>query len=540
MRMKFAMKRRGLLTACNTVAGAVPESLSAANFAVLEGGDLIVPFGDFPQVVLLRGKNLQDAKASGMRVGPDGRAVVIQRVDAEAGNAMAKELSSLLGQARRFFLGVPVYSGHPFHPDPAKRVEYQDKRAFGWIKAVSNEADAVRMEVRWNALGLEAVNDGHLAYHSPQWEMVKVGVENGMGIYRPSRLTSSGLTNEPNIPVPALVAANIAAMQSAEGESEALSLLDQAEALLAEAERADFAPLRDALEDVLKGGEDGLEARLATLRDQIPALARGVSESPAMVAAWETILGTAAANGLLSEFLPGDLDLPGGGQDPAPEEGADMLKKLLDALIAAGIVAATDNEDEVLVKLASLKEDLQYRREDAARQKARADQLRSALPAANVAEIDGDALSDELITAAANEVTTLRGEVVTNAQQRDLYRGALASVMVDGLLAANAITGADAERIEQELFALPDTKAMQARRDELAARQSTVAANERVTVGLTKQTLVSANDRDQRKLQRQELVNKHLNRIAKGGAATQAQVTAAWAAARAESPELFN
>jgi hypothetical protein len=187
-------------------------SISAANFAVREGGDLIVPYGDFPQVVILRGRHLQEAKAAGMRVGPDGKAVVIQRVDAAAGNAMASELSSLLGKARRFFLGVPVYNGHPFHPDPEKRKEYADKRAFGWIKGVSNEADAVRMEVKWNPLGLEAVNDGHLAYHSPQWEMEKVGVENGMGIYRPVRLTSSGLTNEPNIPVPALVAANIAAI----------------------------------------------------------------------------------------------------------------------------------------------------------------------------------------------------------------------------------------------------------------------------------------------------------------------------------------
>lgn len=505
------------------------ETLSAANFAVISDGDLLVPFGDFPQVVTLRGRALQDAQAAGMRVGPDGRAVIIQRVDAAAGNTMAAEMASLWGNAKRFFLGAPVYDGHPFHPEVERRKEYPSKRALGWIKELIVDEDAIRMPVKWNSLGQNVVNDAQLAYHSPQWELAFLGAENGMGIYRPVRLSSSGLTNEPNIPVPALVAANIAA----EMEPGQTDLASQILARVANAEGLDFPPLAARLRTILSEAANEAEtsAALGTLLEELPELARTANASAETLQAWTEILSAVAASGMEEEEEPAEEISNEPETEPKPE--TDMLKKIIEALVAAGIIQAADSEDDVLVRLGSLKDEMGWRRDELARQKARADQLRATLPAANVAEISSeDGLSDELMTTAANEIATARASLAA-------MTAAMAERLVDGLLADGTVTGANVATVTQELTALPDAAAMQAHCTEL--RQRTAAAATLVSAELpgAKAAVLVANDRGARDTERAALVARHTQTLARGQEVTAKIHSAAWAAARMERPDLF-
>jgi hypothetical protein len=261
-------KIASFVIACNTnespQLAVANDALPTSLFQLADGGALRVPFGDFPQRVILTGANAAEARAAGVRLPADGSVIIMQRVDAAAGNEMAAELASLRGKVRRFFLGAPIYNGHPFHPDPAQRPSYPDKRAYGWIKAVNVEADGLLLEGVYNTLGEETITDGQLVFHSPEWNMRLIAVENGVGIYRPVRLRSTGLTNEPNIPVPPLVGANT-------DDGAALDVVTDdfiaaAREALDDAERSDFAPLVAAVNEVLSAPDDEFMTRLAALR----------------------------------------------------------------------------------------------------------------------------------------------------------------------------------------------------------------------------------------------------------------------------------
>lgn len=197
--------------ACNEENGlaAANESLCPATFSVLDGGDLVVPYGEYPQEILLSAEDARTARALGHQVAANGAVIAVQVMDNQAAMSMANDLASLGRKITTLFRGLPIYNGHPYHPDPARRSNYPDKRAYGWSKAIEATNDGMRIAVDYNQLGTEAVNDAQLVYHSPQWKMELLPIQRGEPIRcRPFRLISIGLTNEPNIPVPAIVAAN--------------------------------------------------------------------------------------------------------------------------------------------------------------------------------------------------------------------------------------------------------------------------------------------------------------------------------------------
>ena len=114
-----------------------------------------------------------------------------------------------------------------------------------------------------------------------------------------------------------------------------------------------------------------------------------------------------------------------------------MLNKLLTALREAGIIKEGDDEDSVLVQIGSLKETLEYYREDKARMKARADKMRTAMNAGE--EIEDADLDDAVITALNAErdrASALEGEVTQ-------LRTAVHDTEINAAIETGRITEAD-------------------------------------------------------------------------------------------------
>lgn len=145
-------------------------------FAILQPDGFLIPYGEFPHKVGL------------------------QIFDREAADAMVANhggfLNKLASWARGNSASYPVYVGHPDLPG----TKDTDKRAYGWIEGMVAENDGLRLTVKWSDAGRELVENAHFKYYSPLWWTKPVR----RGVVRPVSLKSMGLTNDPNIPVPAL------------------------------------------------------------------------------------------------------------------------------------------------------------------------------------------------------------------------------------------------------------------------------------------------------------------------------------------------
>lgn len=142
-------------------------------FAILQGDGFVVPYGDFPHKL-------------GM-----------QKFDRAAADAMVAAHNSALNRLARHFGGgtYPVYVGHPDLPGSKDA----DKRAYGWIENMRAGEDGLHLAVKWSDAGRELIENAHFKFYSPLWWTRKI-----KGGIQPIGLKSMGLTNDPNIPVPAL------------------------------------------------------------------------------------------------------------------------------------------------------------------------------------------------------------------------------------------------------------------------------------------------------------------------------------------------
>ena len=144
-------------------------------FAIQQNNSFVVPYGEFPHK-----QGLQ----------------IFDRVAADALVENHKGLlNKLVSWARGDKASYPVYVGHPDLPG-SKDI---DKRAYGWIENMRAENDGLHLDVKWSDAGRELVENAHFKFYSPLWWTKKV-----KGGIRPVGLKSMGLTNDPNIPVPAL------------------------------------------------------------------------------------------------------------------------------------------------------------------------------------------------------------------------------------------------------------------------------------------------------------------------------------------------
>ncbi len=91
--------------------------------------------------------------------------------------------------------GLPIYVGHPDDAQYANQPGHTDTRAHAWITDVEKRDDGLYIKPKWSNTGKEIIENAHFKYLSPRWIMRKLA----NGIYEPIRLTSVGLTNNPNI-----------------------------------------------------------------------------------------------------------------------------------------------------------------------------------------------------------------------------------------------------------------------------------------------------------------------------------------------------
>lgn len=163
-----------------TLAGNDGETTILANaaeggspFAILQPDGFLVPFGQYPH-------------KQGLQI-----------FDRPAAEGIVAAHNSTLSKLVRHFGGgsYPVYVGHPDLPGSKDA----DKRAYGWIENLSVTDNGLHLSVKWSEAGRELVENAHFKFYSPLWWTKKV-----RGGIRPVALKSMGLTNDPNIPVPAL------------------------------------------------------------------------------------------------------------------------------------------------------------------------------------------------------------------------------------------------------------------------------------------------------------------------------------------------
>jgi hypothetical protein len=142
----------------------------------------------------------------------------LQVFDKGSGVEMANEFNSLAAKATRLlFGGLPVYVGHPDHPSFAN--EYKDKRAVGWLKEVKALEEGLDLGIAFTKRGTELIANEEFKFISPNWWAKPVAGRSKQ--YRPSRLKSIGLTNDPEIPVGPLMLAN----EAGGGETDAATQL---------------------------------------------------------------------------------------------------------------------------------------------------------------------------------------------------------------------------------------------------------------------------------------------------------------------------
>ncbi len=156
-----------VITAANADGGAGVFELSQAD-------SMFIPYGEFPHKV---GKQIFNRAAA---------------------DAMIAANGGLLARVGKWLSGAkecPVYVGHPDLPGSKD----SDKKAYGWVDGMVAENEGLRLSVKWSPAGRELVENAHFRFYSPMWWLRKTAA--GMV---PVGIKSIGLTNDPNIPVPAL------------------------------------------------------------------------------------------------------------------------------------------------------------------------------------------------------------------------------------------------------------------------------------------------------------------------------------------------
>ncbi len=86
---------------------------------------------------------------------------------------------------------IPIYIGHPDENPSIKR-----PKIVGKIKKIHRTQDGIVVVAAYTSEGYNNITSGKFSAMSPRWQMANLG----NGRFRPTKLISVGLTNNPNIP----------------------------------------------------------------------------------------------------------------------------------------------------------------------------------------------------------------------------------------------------------------------------------------------------------------------------------------------------
>ncbi len=322
---------------------AANDGVGMGLFEVQEGGDLLIPFGEYPVDVFMPGK-------SGMV-----KVVGLQIVDEIAANEMSADMSGVIGFLKGAGMGRPVFAGHPYHPDASVNSRWNDRRSRGFVKSieVDKERNAIRLNTKYNSIGKAEVEDAQFVYHSPEWSLTPIKdaagkqmKKNGMPLFRPKALRSAGLTNHPNIPVPSIISAN-------EDAPAASSLADSIKAALVK----EGLIKEDDSDDVILQFIGTLISSLAYARDakqreadQCAAMAAALPDAGNEATHEDLVTALIAANeGLQSKLTEAANDITAA-NEAVKAERTQRVNAVLDPLLKAGKVRL-HQRDEVIGQL---------------------------------------------------------------------------------------------------------------------------------------------------------------------------------------------
>lgn len=147
-------------------------------------------------------------------------------------------------------------------------------------------------------------------------------------------------------------------------------------------------------------------------------------------------------------------------EEPETEK-KPMLKKILAALIEAGIVKEFDDENTVIGQIGSMIQSLAWKREETARQATMAAQMRTALNAvSDVGELPDEALAEQTLTQLNAVIAERDTQAATiaelNARVIDLTAARITEV-INRAIETGRATKADEDTLRTQLNAAPDT-----------------------------------------------------------------------------------
>lgn len=185
-----------------------------------------------------------DGKANWVQLFPFGKVpytdrktgnTIVQCFNPDDSKAVVNEFNSPLSIGVRM-LGIPFYVGHPDHP--SFKGDYPDKSAKGRIKQLETRCDAgcarcsdfanqrgespcpdhgLFGSVKWNEDGRRIIANEEFHGHSVNWPMHK----GDDGCWHPHSLRSVGFTNQPNVNMAPITAANEKVMTMSEAANSA-------------------------------------------------------------------------------------------------------------------------------------------------------------------------------------------------------------------------------------------------------------------------------------------------------------------------------
>jgi hypothetical protein len=355
---------------------------------------MFLPFGEHPVAV-------KDPKS--------GRSVpAVQVFNQDSAQELMESMSSTTGKAALRLGAIPVKVGHPDVPELAHL--FHDSKSYGRIVAANigerETAKGLELTVKFSPAGLRLIEEDAYRFYSPFWTLRKINVANGVLYAQPCALISVGLTDTPNMPVPAISAANVDDLM---GEPAAL--------VTPEPPPPPKPSLLDRLMDLLGlSDEDGIIAKISEMKAAAASIldAHAVEQRASeekYKALEQTMVALQSANAALTEQLAA---------------ANDSLAQINGELAAAN--------DQVATRSALLNDsENELGSEKAARQRAETDlaDVRAQLVASNALRQQADALVLAANTAVAQQ-PVLEDRLVR-----------ISEVLVDQAISAGLVRGGE-------------------------------------------------------------------------------------------------